>query len=77
MAAQLINGNGFEGCTAQVDADFYEGIFGTETGILTVGQKIHTASTSQLPFFHFFIAIRTLHIITLLCQIGICLFDFT
>ena len=49
MAAQLINGNGFEGCTAQVDADFYEGIFGTETGILTVGQKMRAEMVNNQP----------------------------
>lgn len=49
MAAQLINGNGFEGCTAQVDADFYEGIFGTETGILTVGQKMRAEMVNNRP----------------------------
>lgn len=49
MAAQLINGNGFEGCTAQVDADFYEGIFGTETGILTVGQKMKAEMVNNQP----------------------------
>lgn len=40
MAAKLINGNGFTGVSAQVDADFYEGLFGDETSVLATGRRM-------------------------------------
>lgn len=49
MAVQLINGNGFEGCTAQVDADFYEGLSGGVTGVMQVGRKMAAAIVSNAP----------------------------
>lgn len=49
MAALLINGNGFEEVSAQRDADFYEGIFGKETCILAVGQKMSAAIVNNSP----------------------------
>lgn len=49
MGARLINGNGFGDVTAQVDADFYEGIFGTTTGVLDVGAKMRAEMVNNSP----------------------------
>lgn len=49
MAAKLINGNGFTGVSAQVDADFYEGLFGTETSILATGQRMRAEIVDNNP----------------------------
>lgn len=49
MAAKLINGNGFTGVTAARDADFYEGIFGTTTGVLDVGEKMRAVMSGNTP----------------------------
>ena len=49
MPAKLINGNGVTGVTAQVDADFYEGLFGTGTCILSTGQRMTAAIVDNTP----------------------------
>lgn len=49
MAAILVNGNGFEGCTAQVDADFYEGLSGGVTGVMQVGRKMAAEIINNTP----------------------------
>lgn len=49
MAAILVNGNGFEDCTAQVDADFYEGLSGGVTGVMRVGHKMAAEIINNTP----------------------------
>ena len=47
--ANLINGNGFQGITAQVDADLLAGLTGGVTGILPVGAKMVGSVVSNTP----------------------------
>lgn len=47
--ANLINGNGVTGITAQIDADFYEGLSGGNTGVMAVGQKMAAEIVSNVP----------------------------
>ncbi len=47
--ANLINGNGYTGITAQVDADLLAGLTGGVTGILPVGSKMAGSIVSNVP----------------------------
>ena len=49
MAAKLINGNGFRGVSAQIDADFYEGLFGNDTSVLAVGRRMEAEIVDNSP----------------------------
>ena len=47
--ANLINGNGYTGITAQVDADLLTGLSGGVTGILPVGSKMAGSIVNNTP----------------------------
>lgn len=47
--ANLINGNGYTGITAQTDADLLAGLTGGVTGILPVGSKMAGSIVSNMP----------------------------
>lgn len=52
MAAILINGNGYDDVTAQVDADFYAGLVGDVTRILPVGERMSAEIINNAPRIH-------------------------
>ena len=47
--AKLINGNGSEGITAQVDADFWSGLTGGVTGIMPAGERMAATIVDNQP----------------------------
>lgn len=47
--ATLINGNGFDGVTAAIDADFYGGLTGELTGILPIGRQMDATMINNSP----------------------------
>ena len=47
--AKLINGNGSEGITAQVDADFWAGLTGGVTGIMPSGSRMACSIVDNSP----------------------------
>ena len=47
--AKLINGNGSEGITAQVDADFWAGLTGGVTGIMPAGERMAATIVDNQP----------------------------
>lgn len=46
---KLINGNGSEGITAQVDADFWSGLTGGVTGIMPAGERMVASIVDNQP----------------------------
>ena len=47
--AKLINGNGSEGITAQIDADFWSGFTGGVTGIMPAGEQMAATIVDNQP----------------------------
>lgn len=47
--AKLINGNGSEGITAQIDADFWSGLTGGVTGIMPAGERMAASIVDNQP----------------------------